>query len=256
MITGHSTVARVNEARDAGVNEFLAKPLTARGVIERLHQVVENPRPFVGLARTTSAPTAAGAPTPNYTGPSAARQTTTASRSDRPRRAGAPIRCRIAARRRSSLPPMSKLIGAALVAAAASVSAAWRSQPSRPPSASRRGRRKRRQGDRRLVGASSRQRRWTKTALPPSWRQRPESRGSKVASACDDSRPPCRISRRRSAPGRFAAKRGARGQRAALADGGARDDDPATGPGTAASAARRTRGTGAPASGSPARASR
>lgn len=47
MITGHSTFARVNEARDAGVNEFLAKPLTARGVIERLHQAVENPRQFV-----------------------------------------------------------------------------------------------------------------------------------------------------------------------------------------------------------------
>lgn len=47
MITGHSTFARVKEARDAGVNEFLTKPLTARGVIERLHQAVENPRPFV-----------------------------------------------------------------------------------------------------------------------------------------------------------------------------------------------------------------
>ena len=47
MITGHSTFARVNEARDAGVNEFLAKPLTARGVIERLHQAVEHPRPYV-----------------------------------------------------------------------------------------------------------------------------------------------------------------------------------------------------------------
>ena len=47
MITGHSTFARVNEARDAGVNEFLSKPLTARGVIERLHQAVENPRQFV-----------------------------------------------------------------------------------------------------------------------------------------------------------------------------------------------------------------
>ena len=47
MITGHSTYQRVNEAREAGVNEFLAKPLTARGVIERLHQVVDNPRAFV-----------------------------------------------------------------------------------------------------------------------------------------------------------------------------------------------------------------
>lgn len=47
MITGHSTMQRVHEARDAGVNEFLAKPLTARGVVERLNQVVEHPRPYV-----------------------------------------------------------------------------------------------------------------------------------------------------------------------------------------------------------------
>jgi len=47
MITGHSTMARVNEARNAGVNEFLAKPLTARGVVERIGQVIEHPRPFV-----------------------------------------------------------------------------------------------------------------------------------------------------------------------------------------------------------------
>ncbi|HEY9217376.1 MAG TPA: response regulator [Phenylobacterium sp.] len=47
MITGHSTMRRVAEARDAGVNEFLAKPLTARGVIERLQRVVDHPRPFI-----------------------------------------------------------------------------------------------------------------------------------------------------------------------------------------------------------------
>lgn len=47
MITGHSTMARVSEARDAGVNEFLTKPLTARGVVERLHEAVEHPRPYV-----------------------------------------------------------------------------------------------------------------------------------------------------------------------------------------------------------------
>lgn len=47
MITGHSTLQRVNEARDAGVNEFLAKPLTAKGVIERLNQVIDQPRRFV-----------------------------------------------------------------------------------------------------------------------------------------------------------------------------------------------------------------
>ncbi|PZR37467.1 response regulator [Caulobacter segnis] len=47
MITGHSTERRVNEARDVGVNEFLAKPVTARAVIDRLMRLIENPRPFV-----------------------------------------------------------------------------------------------------------------------------------------------------------------------------------------------------------------
>lgn len=47
MITGHFTVARIREARDAGVNEFLAKPITARGVIERIHQIIDHARPFV-----------------------------------------------------------------------------------------------------------------------------------------------------------------------------------------------------------------
>ncbi len=47
MITGHTTQKRVAEARDAGVNEFLAKPVTARGVIDRITRIVEHPRPYV-----------------------------------------------------------------------------------------------------------------------------------------------------------------------------------------------------------------
>lgn len=47
MITGHSTMRRVAEARDVGVTEFMSKPVTARGVIERISRVIENPRPFV-----------------------------------------------------------------------------------------------------------------------------------------------------------------------------------------------------------------
>jgi two-component system chemotaxis response regulator CheY len=47
MITGHSTMRRVGEARDVGVTEFLSKPVTARGVIERITRVVEHPRAFV-----------------------------------------------------------------------------------------------------------------------------------------------------------------------------------------------------------------
>jgi two-component system, chemotaxis family, chemotaxis protein CheY len=47
MITGHTTLRRLQAARDAGVNEMLAKPLTARGVLDRLKRVIEQPRPFV-----------------------------------------------------------------------------------------------------------------------------------------------------------------------------------------------------------------
>ena len=50
MITGHSTIRRVAEARDVGVTEFLSKPVTARGVIERISRVVDHPRPFVRSA--------------------------------------------------------------------------------------------------------------------------------------------------------------------------------------------------------------
>jgi CheY-like chemotaxis protein len=47
VVTGHSTLQAVHQARDVGANEFLAKPITARGVIERVHQVIEHARPFV-----------------------------------------------------------------------------------------------------------------------------------------------------------------------------------------------------------------
>lgn len=47
MITGHSTPRHLQEARDAGVNAVMAKPITARGLIERLQQVVSDRRPFV-----------------------------------------------------------------------------------------------------------------------------------------------------------------------------------------------------------------
>jgi two-component system, chemotaxis family, chemotaxis protein CheY len=47
MITGQATAARVNDARDAGVSEFLAKPFNARDVVRRLHQAIERPRAFV-----------------------------------------------------------------------------------------------------------------------------------------------------------------------------------------------------------------
>lgn len=47
MITGHATRRSLDDARMAGVTEFLAKPVTARGVMHRLNEVINNPRPFV-----------------------------------------------------------------------------------------------------------------------------------------------------------------------------------------------------------------
>lgn len=55
MMTAHSEAIRVTQSRDAGVNEFLAKPLSATTLYARLVSVIMYPRPFVRA--------------PNYKGP-------------------------------------------------------------------------------------------------------------------------------------------------------------------------------------------
>ena len=55
-------------ARDAGVNEFLTKPLTGRGVIERITLVVDHPRPFVKCT-TYVGPDRRRKVDPNFQGP-------------------------------------------------------------------------------------------------------------------------------------------------------------------------------------------
>ena len=47
MITGHTEKHRVEAARDAGVTEFLAKPITPHSLYSRLAEIVERPRAFV-----------------------------------------------------------------------------------------------------------------------------------------------------------------------------------------------------------------
>jgi two-component system chemotaxis response regulator CheY len=47
MISGHSEKYRVEAARDAGVTEFLAKPITAHTLFSRIAEIVERPRAFV-----------------------------------------------------------------------------------------------------------------------------------------------------------------------------------------------------------------
>ena len=47
MVTGHTEKHMVETARDAGVTEFLAKPITAQNIFLRIAEIVERPRPFV-----------------------------------------------------------------------------------------------------------------------------------------------------------------------------------------------------------------
>ncbi len=47
MVTGYTEEHRVLEARDGGITEFLAKPVTAAALYERLRAVVEDHRNWV-----------------------------------------------------------------------------------------------------------------------------------------------------------------------------------------------------------------
>jgi CheY-like chemotaxis protein len=47
MLTGYTSVDYVAKARDAGINEFIAKPVSVKTMMQRLVAVIENPRPYV-----------------------------------------------------------------------------------------------------------------------------------------------------------------------------------------------------------------
>ena len=47
MLTGYTEVKRVEEARDAGINSFLAKPISASSLYKRLVTAVQDKRQFV-----------------------------------------------------------------------------------------------------------------------------------------------------------------------------------------------------------------
>ena len=47
MLSGYTEYRRVTEARDAGVNEFLAKPISAKALYQRFSAIIDNPRPFI-----------------------------------------------------------------------------------------------------------------------------------------------------------------------------------------------------------------
>jgi two-component system, chemotaxis family, chemotaxis protein CheY len=50
MMTGHTERSKIMAARDAGVNEFLAKPISARTLLDRIVSVIDRPRAFVRSA--------------------------------------------------------------------------------------------------------------------------------------------------------------------------------------------------------------
>jgi two-component system chemotaxis response regulator CheY len=47
MMTGHSEKRRVTEARDAGVTEFVTKPVNAPALLARIESVIMRPRAFI-----------------------------------------------------------------------------------------------------------------------------------------------------------------------------------------------------------------
>ena len=50
MLTGHSEKKKVIDARDAGVTEFLCKPISANALYARVANCLVNPRPFIKAA--------------------------------------------------------------------------------------------------------------------------------------------------------------------------------------------------------------
>lgn len=68
MLTAHSEKSRVTAARDAGVNEFCAKPVTALELYRKVAAVIDKPRPFIKTA-TYFGPDRRRRNDPRYNGP-------------------------------------------------------------------------------------------------------------------------------------------------------------------------------------------
>ncbi|MFA4940735.1 response regulator [Brevundimonas sp.] len=68
MMTGHSERSRVYEARDAGVTEFIVKPITAKAVLDRINAVIMRPRAFI-KADDYNGPCRRRRQAPDYAGP-------------------------------------------------------------------------------------------------------------------------------------------------------------------------------------------
>jgi DNA-binding response OmpR family regulator len=47
---------RVHNARDAGANEFVVKPFSAKTLYAKIRAIVDNPRPFIDVPRAFFGP--------------------------------------------------------------------------------------------------------------------------------------------------------------------------------------------------------
>lgn len=68
LLTGHTEMHRVLEARDSGVNEILAKPISIKSLYSRLVSLIEEPRPFI-KAKGYFGPCRRRFQDPHYNGP-------------------------------------------------------------------------------------------------------------------------------------------------------------------------------------------
>jgi CheY-like chemotaxis protein len=68
MVTGHTERHRIEAARDAGVTEVLAKPITAGHLFQRIGEIVNRPRAFV-KCQNYFGPDRRRLLSPDYTGP-------------------------------------------------------------------------------------------------------------------------------------------------------------------------------------------
>jgi two-component system chemotaxis response regulator CheY len=68
MLTAHSERKRVTAARDAGVTEFMVKPISANALHQRIVNIIANPRRFI-KTKTYFGPDRRRSSAPSYAGP-------------------------------------------------------------------------------------------------------------------------------------------------------------------------------------------
>jgi two-component system chemotaxis response regulator CheY len=68
MLTGNSEKNHVTAARDAGITEFMVKPISAKALYQRILNVIINPRPFI-KTKTYFGPDRRRSTSSNYAGP-------------------------------------------------------------------------------------------------------------------------------------------------------------------------------------------